>query len=139
MDDNVALFKNDNAPVIKCQPGFCALRSMIDRSTGKSAVRLGVGDARGARGFCIGVLHLLSRHVSGSSVATNGPLMKTADYAHHHSSPVVAEYLAGVNAFDVDATVATFAPDAYVNDGATRSRASRLSGAGSRRRWSETT
>jgi ketosteroid isomerase-like protein len=30
--------------------------------------------------------------------------------------PVVADYLAGVNAFDVDAIVATFAPDAYVND-----------------------
>jgi hypothetical protein len=30
--------------------------------------------------------------------------------------PVVAEYLAAVNAFDVDAVVATFAPDAYVND-----------------------
>ncbi|HEX4219550.1 MAG TPA: nuclear transport factor 2 family protein [Acidimicrobiales bacterium] len=30
--------------------------------------------------------------------------------------PVVADYLAGVNAFDVDAVVATFAPDAYVND-----------------------
>ena len=30
--------------------------------------------------------------------------------------PVVAEYLAGVNAFDVEAIVATFAPDAYVND-----------------------
>ena len=30
--------------------------------------------------------------------------------------PVVAEYLAAVNAFDVEAIVATFAPDAYVND-----------------------
>jgi len=30
--------------------------------------------------------------------------------------PVVAEYLAGVNAFDVDAIVTTFATDAYVND-----------------------
>jgi ketosteroid isomerase-like protein len=30
--------------------------------------------------------------------------------------PVVAEYLAAVNAFDLDRMVATFAPDAYVND-----------------------
>ncbi|MGH9020011.1 MAG: nuclear transport factor 2 family protein [Acidimicrobiales bacterium] len=30
--------------------------------------------------------------------------------------PVVADYLAGVNAFDVEAIVATFAPDAFVND-----------------------
>jgi limonene-1,2-epoxide hydrolase len=30
-------------------------------------------------------------------------------------SPVAA-YLAGVNSFDLDAIVATFAPDAYVND-----------------------
>src|SRR5579871_1812529 len=29
---------------------------------------------------------------------------------------VVADYLAGVNAFDVNAIVATFAADAYVND-----------------------
>jgi hypothetical protein len=31
------------------------------------------------------------------------------------TSPV-ADYIAAVNAFDVDAAVATFAPDAYVND-----------------------
>jgi len=30
--------------------------------------------------------------------------------------PVVAEHIAAVNAFDTDAIVATFAPDAYVND-----------------------
>jgi SnoaL-like domain len=30
--------------------------------------------------------------------------------------PIVADYVAGVNAFDVHAIVATFAPDAYVND-----------------------
>jgi limonene-1,2-epoxide hydrolase len=31
------------------------------------------------------------------------------------TSPV-ADYIAAVNAFDIDAAVATFAPDAYVND-----------------------
>jgi hypothetical protein len=31
-------------------------------------------------------------------------------------SGVVAEHIAAVNTFDVDAIVATFAPDAYVND-----------------------
>jgi hypothetical protein len=30
--------------------------------------------------------------------------------------PIVAEHLAAVNAFDTDRIVATFAPDAYVND-----------------------
>ena len=29
---------------------------------------------------------------------------------------VIAEHVAAVNALDVDAVVATFAPDAYVND-----------------------
>jgi hypothetical protein len=29
---------------------------------------------------------------------------------------VIADHIAAVNAFDVDAIVATFAPDAYVND-----------------------
>ena len=28
----------------------------------------------------------------------------------------IARYLAAINAFDIDAAVATFAPDAYVND-----------------------
>jgi hypothetical protein len=30
--------------------------------------------------------------------------------------PVLAEHIAAVNAFDIDRIVATFAPDAYVND-----------------------
>ena len=30
--------------------------------------------------------------------------------------PIVAEHVAAVNAFDTDGIVATFAPDAYVND-----------------------
>jgi ketosteroid isomerase-like protein len=46
--------------------------------------------------------------------------------------PVVADYLAGVNAFDVDAIVATFAPDAYVNDARRE-----ISGAEAIRRWVE--
>ena len=31
-------------------------------------------------------------------------------------APVIAEHIAAVNSFDIDAIVATFAPDAYVND-----------------------
>lgn len=31
-------------------------------------------------------------------------------------SGVIAEHIAAVNAFDIDAVVATFAPDAYLND-----------------------
>ena len=46
--------------------------------------------------------------------------------------PVVAEYLAGVNAFDVEAIVATFAPDAYVNDARREIR-----GTDAIRRWVE--
>jgi heme-degrading monooxygenase HmoA len=38
IDDNVAFFKSDVLPVIKSQPGFCALRNMIDRNTGKGVV-----------------------------------------------------------------------------------------------------
>jgi len=38
VDDNVAFFKSDVLPVFKSQPGFCALRNMIDRTTGKGAV-----------------------------------------------------------------------------------------------------
>ena len=46
--------------------------------------------------------------------------------------PVVAGYLAAVNAFDVDAVVAAFAPDAYVNDARREIR-----GVDAIRRWVE--
>jgi limonene-1,2-epoxide hydrolase len=46
--------------------------------------------------------------------------------------PVVADYLAAVNAFDVDAIVAAFAPDAYVNDARREIR-----GVDAIRRWVE--
>ena len=38
VDDNVTFFKNEAAPQIKAEPGFCALRNMIDRKTGKGVV-----------------------------------------------------------------------------------------------------
>ena len=47
-------------------------------------------------------------------------------------SPVVAGYLAAVNAFDIDAIVAAFAPDAYVNDARREIR-----GVDAIRRWVE--
>jgi limonene-1,2-epoxide hydrolase len=46
--------------------------------------------------------------------------------------PVVGDYLAAVNAFDVDAIVAAFAPDAYVNDARREIR-----GVDAIRRWVE--
>ena len=46
--------------------------------------------------------------------------------------PVVADYLAAVNALDLDAIVATFAPDAYVNDARRE-----ISGIDAVRRWAE--
>jgi hypothetical protein len=38
IDENVAFFERDVLPIIKSQPGFCALRNMIDRKTGKGVV-----------------------------------------------------------------------------------------------------
>ena len=46
--------------------------------------------------------------------------------------PVVADYLAALNAFDVDAIVATFGPDAYVNDARRE-----INGIDAIRRWVE--
>jgi ketosteroid isomerase-like protein len=46
--------------------------------------------------------------------------------------PVVADYLAAVNAFNLDGMVATFAPDAYVNDARRE-----ISGIDAIRRWAE--
>ena len=46
--------------------------------------------------------------------------------------PVIAEHIAAVNAGDLDALVATFADDAYVNDARRE-----FSGSGAIRRWAE--
>lgn len=46
--------------------------------------------------------------------------------------PVVADYLAAVNAFNVDGMVAAFAPDAYVNDARRE-----INGIDAIRRWAE--
>jgi ketosteroid isomerase-like protein len=46
--------------------------------------------------------------------------------------PVVADYVAAVNAFDVDRIVATFAADAYVNDARRQ-----INGRAAIRRWIE--
>ena len=46
--------------------------------------------------------------------------------------PAVAGYLAAVNAHDLDAMVAAFAPDAYVNDARRE-----INGVGAIRRWAE--
>ena len=46
--------------------------------------------------------------------------------------PVVAGYLAAVNAFNVDGMVAAFAPDAYVNDARRE-----INGIDAIRRWAE--
>lgn len=46
--------------------------------------------------------------------------------------PVVADYLAAVNAFNLDGMVATFAPDAYVNDARRE-----INGIDAIRRWAE--
>ena len=46
--------------------------------------------------------------------------------------PVVADYLAAVNAFNLDGMVAAFAPDAYVNDSRRE-----ISGIDAIRRWAE--
>ena len=43
---------------------------------------------------------------------------------------VIAEHIAAVNAFDTEAIVATFAPDAYVNDNRRE-----IAGIGAIRRW----
>ena len=46
--------------------------------------------------------------------------------------PVVADYLAAVNAFNLDGMVATFAPNAYVNDARRE-----INGVDAIRRWAE--
>jgi heme-degrading monooxygenase HmoA len=38
IDENLEFFKNEAVPQIKAQPGFCGLRNMVDRTTGKGVV-----------------------------------------------------------------------------------------------------
>lgn len=38
IDENVVFFKQEVAPQIKGEPGFCALRNMIDRESGRGVV-----------------------------------------------------------------------------------------------------
>ena len=47
VDDNIAFFKNEVVGQIKAEPGFCALRNMIDRQTGRGVVGT-VWENRGA-------------------------------------------------------------------------------------------
>jgi heme-degrading monooxygenase HmoA len=47
VDDNIAFFKNEVSAQIKAEPGFCALRNMIDRQTGRGVVGT-VWENRGA-------------------------------------------------------------------------------------------
>ncbi|MGO9660995.1 MAG: hypothetical protein ACLP7F_21910 [Acidimicrobiales bacterium] len=51
---------------------------------------------------------------------------------------VIAEHIAAVNAFDLDAIVATFAKDAFVNDARREFWASTASGPGPSESWSGT-
>ena len=53
-------------------------------------------------------------------------------------APVLAEHIAGVNAFDEDAVMATFADDALVNDAHREFWATRPSAAGWPGNWSPT-
>lgn len=47
VDDNIVFFKNEVVAQIKAEPGFCALRNMIDRQTGRGLVGT-VWENRGA-------------------------------------------------------------------------------------------
>ena len=38
VDDNISFFKSEVVDQIKAEPGFCALRNMIDRKTGRGVV-----------------------------------------------------------------------------------------------------
>jgi heme-degrading monooxygenase HmoA len=47
VEDNIVFFKNEVVAQIKAEPGFCALRNMIDRQTGRGLVGT-VWENRGA-------------------------------------------------------------------------------------------
>lgn len=48
IDGNIEFFKNEIVPQIKSQPGFCGLRNMVDRATGRAVVGSVWEDREGA-------------------------------------------------------------------------------------------
>jgi limonene-1,2-epoxide hydrolase len=64
---------------------------------------------------------------------STGPPFERSNTMSASLPPAVTDYLAGVNALDIDAVVATFANDAYVNDARRE-----INGIDSIRRWVET-
>ena len=88
---------------------------------------LGEEEAR-VSGLTLPVLHAGGFLVSGQAAGTDGEEQIMAPAAE--LAGVVAEHVRAVNAHDTDAVVATFAPDAYVNDARRE-----FSGTDAIRRW----
>ena len=54
VDDNITFFKEQVLGQIQAQPGFCAVRNMIDRATGQGLVGTVWEDAEAVSGFVAG-------------------------------------------------------------------------------------
>src|SRR5271169_262623 len=80
----------------------------------------------------IWVLHLQLGHRRGFLIDGQPGRLERSKTMTTSLPPVVADYLAAVNAFDLDGMVATFAPDAYVNDARRE-----INGVDAVRRWAE--
>jgi heme-degrading monooxygenase HmoA len=54
VDGNIAFFKDEMLPRIEAAPGFCALRNMVDRQTGRAVVGTIFEDRRSLDAFVAG-------------------------------------------------------------------------------------
>ena len=55
IDDNVPYLKNEMLPQIKAQPGFCGLRNMIDRQSGRGVTGTVWEDRKAMEAFAAGM------------------------------------------------------------------------------------
>ena len=54
VDDNIAFFKDEMLPRIQVAPGFCALRNMVDRQSGRAVVGMIFEDRKALDAFVAG-------------------------------------------------------------------------------------
>jgi heme-degrading monooxygenase HmoA len=64
VDDNIAYFKSEVVRQIEAQPGFCALRNMIDRQTGRGVVGTVWDDREAMEAYAAGMSERRSNAVS---------------------------------------------------------------------------
>jgi heme-degrading monooxygenase HmoA len=81
VDEQVGFFKSDVLPALKAQPGFVAVRNMIDRSTGEGAVGSVWADEDSMRAAEAGAEER-RQQASARGVTISEPTFRTVLFSH---------------------------------------------------------